>query len=60
MRIEAGKELEFVGHRLSDIEFLATKTEPVDGGWEGYAKQLRRMLAEQAREARAALAVVVR
>lgn len=55
MKIEAGKELEFVRDRLSDIAHLADKTEPVDGDWEGYAKQLCRVISDQACEAKAAL-----
>lgn len=60
MKIEAGKELEFIGHRLSDIAFLSEKTEPVDGDWEGYAKSLRRILSEQAHQASSALKIVCR
>lgn len=58
MQIEVGKEVEFAGHRLSDIIYLVENTRPVDGDWEEYAKQLARMLADQARQAKSALAVI--
>lgn len=55
MRVEAGNELEFAQHRLNDIVFFAERTEPVENDWESYAKQLRRMVAEHARDAISAL-----
>lgn len=58
LRIEVGKEVEFARRRLSDIIYLAENSNPVNGDWEGYAKQLARMLAEQARQAQQALASV--
>lgn len=57
MKIEVGKEIEFVQRRLNDIVYLAEHTQPVDGDWEGYAKQLARMLAAQATEAKVALSL---
>lgn len=58
MKIEVGKEVAFARHRLSDIIFLAENSRPVDGDWEGYAKQLARIVAENARDAKTALSVV--
>ena len=58
LRIEVGKEIEFARNRLSDIIYLADNTNPVHGDWEGYAKQLVQMLAEQARQAKQALAAL--
>lgn len=59
MRMEAGKEKEFIGHRLSDILWLAEKTAPVDkNDWEGYAKSMCNLIARQAREAQTALQVM--
>lgn len=58
LRIEVGKELEFVRHRLSDIVYLAEKTAPVDqADWEGYARALRNIIAGQAKKAITALEV---
>lgn len=58
MLLEAGKEREFIGHRLADLIFFAEKTQPVNDDWEGYAKQLCRMVASSARDAQIALAVL--
>lgn len=55
LRITVGKEVEFAVNRLSDIIYMSENTQPVNGDWEGYAKQLRDMLAEQARQAKQAL-----
>lgn len=61
MRIEIGKENQFLRHRLNDVIFLAEQTEPVDSryfgilDWEGYAKANNKFIAQQAREALAAL-----
>jgi hypothetical protein len=55
---EVGKEKEFIVSRLRDIVFLAENTDPVEGDWEGYAKQCLRIIAEQAREAQKALALM--
>lgn len=60
MSVEVGKEIEVARHRLSDIIFLAEKTEPVNGDWEGYARQMRRMIADSAKQATNLLAVVQR
>lgn len=60
MRIDLGREVEFAQHRLSDILFFCEQSGPVDGDWEGYAVQVRRLIADQAREARTALAVMTR
>lgn len=49
--VAIGKEKEFVRYRLKDIIYLAEHTIPVDGDWEGYAKSICRILANQAREA---------
>lgn len=59
MKVESGKEKEFIGYRLADIIYLAEKTAPVDDGdWKGYAESLRNLIARQAREAQNALAVM--
>ena len=59
MRLEAGKEKEFIGYRLSDIIYLAENTVPVDkNDWEGYAKSMCNLIAQQAREAQNALSVM--
>lgn len=56
MKVEAGKEIEFVGYRLTDIVFLCENTAPVDEhGWEEYSKDLLRMIARSAREAQTAM-----
>lgn len=57
MKCEVGKEIEFAEHRLKDILFFAEKSRPVDGDWEGYAKQVCRLIADQANEALTVLAV---
>ena len=58
MLLEAGKEKEFIGHRLTDIIFFAEKTEPVNGDWEGYAKELCKLVRQSAIDAQTALAVL--
>ena len=61
MKIEVGKEIEFAIHRLNDIEFFVRETQPVHSrffrmaDWEGYARDISKLIAEQAREAKAAL-----
>jgi hypothetical protein len=59
MRLEVGKEAEFIGHRLSDIIYIAEHTAPVDkSDWEGYARSMCKLIARQAREAQNALSVI--
>lgn len=58
LSIKVGSEKEFIGYRLADIIFLATETKPVDGDWEGYAKQCLRIIADQATKARTILSVM--
>lgn len=56
MRIEVGKELEFVRHRLRDIAYLAEQTAPIDkNDWETYAKSIGNLIAQQAQQALTAL-----
>lgn len=55
LKIEVGKEREFAINRLSDIIYMSENSQPVNGDWEGYAKALRDMLAEHARQAKQAL-----
>jgi hypothetical protein len=59
MRIEAGKELEFIGHRLVDVIFFAEKTEPVNGDLEGYMRECLKMIAQSARDAQTALTLLL-
>lgn len=55
MTVEIGKECEFARDRLSDILYLARKTQPVDDDWRGYADAVLKMISDQADLARTAL-----
>jgi hypothetical protein len=59
MRVQEGKEMDFIGHRLNDIIYLAENTRPVSQeDWQGYAQSMMRLIATQARQAQTALTVL--
>lgn len=61
MAIEVGREREMLENRLIDVVFLAENTLPAkDGDWEGYAKSVLRIIADQARQAQKWLSLMPR
>lgn len=56
--IKDGSEVQFAKYRLSDIVYFATRTQPVDGNWEGYAKSVLKMIVNQAEQAEKALNLI--
>ncbi len=61
MTFEAGKEAEFIGHRLNDIVFFCECTAPVsEQGWADYAKDVLKLIKQSATDAQAALKVIAR
>jgi len=56
MRVQEGRELDFIGYRLRDIVYLAEQTKPVNqDDWRGYAESILRIISNQARDAQVAL-----
>jgi len=56
MRVQEGKEMDFIGYKLNDIIYLAEQTEPArQDDWQAYAQSILRIIAREARDAKAAL-----
>lgn len=61
MAVEVGREREMLENRLTDVVFLAENTLPSkDGDWEGYAKSVLRIIADQGRQAQKWLSLIPR
>jgi hypothetical protein len=57
--IRVGTEMQFAKDRLRDIVYFAKNTQPTkDGDWEGYAKDVLRMIVNQAEQAEKALNLI--